>query len=364
VEELIVETIRVAPGEYSRGRGIIKETGEFAKQFGHRALVLGGMNAIVAVRDLLTSSLLQAGMEYDLDYFKGFCSQSNINKYREKLKDYDLLIAAGGGRALDCAKAASYLANKPLIAIPTIAATCAAWTALSVIYTDEGVFESILEYPVTPKVVLVDLEVLSLAPERYLASGIADSLAKWHEISLNTKYLKRLEISVMTSLSLAEAVYQILLDKGLTAVEANRKHEITSEFEEIVDTVFLLIGIISGLAGKGARLAVGHAIYYQLSHFSVTEAYLHGEKVAFGLAVQQVLDGRPETEVMTFLKFLHSLKLPTTLNGFGMTDQQQQQQLFDLLAADVSFKEAPFDGGRACIEDAFSKVAVLSAQIS
>jgi uncharacterized oxidoreductase len=200
-------------------------------------------------------------------------------------------------------------------------------------------------------------------PERYLTSEIADSLAKWHEISLNTKHLKRLEIPVMASLDLAKSAYQILLDKGPTAVEANRNHEITTDFEEVIDTIFLLVGIISGLAGKGARLAVGHAIYYQLSHFSSTEAYLHGEKVAFGLAVQQVLDGKPETEVMTFLKFLHSLKLPTTLNGFGMDDQQQQQQLFDLLATDISFKEAPFDGSCACIEDAFLKVTALSTRI-
>jgi glycerol dehydrogenase len=355
--------MRVAPQEYYRGRGIIRDTGEFAKRFGQRALVLGGVKALAAVGNLLTKALKQAGIAYDIDYFTGFCSQSNISKYREKLNDYDLLIAAGGGRVMDCAKAASYLANKPLITVPTIVATCAAWTPLSIIYTDSGVFESAFEYPVVPKAVLVDLDVLVQAPERYLAAGVADSLAKWQEIPLNARCLRRMEVPVMTCLNLAEKAYQILLQKGLAAVEANRKHQITVEFEEIVDTVVLLIGIVSGLAGEDMRLAVGHAVYYQLSHFASTKDYLHGEKVAFGLAVQQVLDGKSDIEVMTFLKFLHSLKIPATLVGFGMKERQEQQQLLDLLVEDVSLKEAPFDSSRECIECAFAKVAVLDAQI-
>jgi glycerol dehydrogenase len=358
-----VKTTRIAPGEYYRGRGVIKQTGEFAKRFGQKALVLGGVKALAAVGDLLTNALQQAEMDYDLDYFTGFCSQSSINKYREELNDYDVLIAVGGGRVMDCAKAASYLANKSLITIPTIVATCAAWTALSIIYTDTGVFESAFEYPVVPKAILVDLEVLAQAPERYLTAGVADSLAKWLEISLNARCLKRLPVPVVTCLDLADVAYQNLLDKGLAAIEANRNHEITPEFEEIVDTVILLIGMVSGLAGEDMRLAVGHAVYYQLSHFPATEAYLHGEKVAFGLAVQQVLDGKSEEEVITFLKFLRALKLPTTLAGFGMNDQQQQRELFGLLEADVSLKEAPFDGSRERIERAFAKVACLSAQI-
>jgi glycerol dehydrogenase len=274
-EKIIVKTTRVGPGEYYRGCGVIKDTGEFAKRFGQRALVLGGVKALAAVGDLLINALRQAAIEYDIEYFTGYCSQSNISKYREKSKDYDVLIAAGGGRVMDCVKAASYLANKPVITIPTIAATCAAWTPISIIYSDSGVFKSVYEYPVAPKVVLVDLEVLVQAPERYLTAGIADSLAKWQEIPLNARCLKRMEVPVMTCLNLAEKAYQILLQKGLAAVEANRNHQITVEFEELVDTVILLIGIVSGLVSDDMRLAVGHAVYYQLSHFSSAEAYLH-----------------------------------------------------------------------------------------
>jgi glycerol dehydrogenase len=358
-----VKTTRIAPGEYYRGCGIVKDTGEFVKRFGQRALVLGGVKALAAVGDLLTNALRQAAIEYDIEYFTGYCSQSNISKYREILKGYDVLIAAGGGRVMDCAKAVSYLEDKPLITIPTIVATCAAWTPLSIIYTDSGVFESALEYPVVPKAVLVDLEVLVQAPERYLAAGVADSLAKWQEIPLNARSLKRMDIPVITCLNLAEKAYRILLQKGLAALEANRNHEITPEFEEIVDTVILLIGIVSGLAGEDMRLAVGHAVYYQLSHFPSTKNYLHGEKVAFGLAFQQVLDGKSPTEVTAFLKFLHSLKVPTALAGFGMEDQREQQQLFDLLAEDISLKEAPFDSSRERIEQAFITVARLNARI-
>jgi glycerol dehydrogenase len=358
-----VKTTRIAPGEYYRGRGIIRETGELAKRFGQRALVLGGVKALAAVEDRLPQALEQAGIAYDIECFTGFCSHHQIQKYREMLSGYDMLIAAGGGRVMDCAKAASYLADKPLITIPTIVATCASWTALSIIYTDNGEFDSAFEYPVLPKAVLVDLEVLAQAPERYLTAGIADSLAKWLEISLNARCLRRLPVPVVACLSLADMAYQNLFAKGMSAIEANRNHEITPEFEEIVDTLILLIGIVSGLAGEDMRLAVGHAVYYQMSHFPSTEGYLHGEKVAFGLAAQQVLDGKSDATVAEFLKFLDSLKLPTTLAGFGMKDEREQRQLFDLLADDVSLREAPFDSSRDRIEQAFSKLAALSDQM-
>jgi glycerol dehydrogenase len=355
-----LKTTRIAPGEYYRGCGVIKETGELAKRFGQRALVLGGVKALAAVDDRLPQALEQAGIAYDIEYFTGFCSQNQIQKYRDMLNGYDMLIAVGGGRVMDCAKAAGYLADKPLITIPTIVATCASWTALSIIYTDNGAFESAFEYPLLPKAVLVDLEVLIQAPERYLAAGIADSLAKWIEISLNARCLRRLPVPVVTCLSLADMAYQNLIDKGLAAIEANRNHEITPEFEEIVDTLLLLIGIVSGLAGEDMRLAVGHAVYYQMSHFPSTEGYLHGEKVAFGLGIQQVLDEKSDEEVMTFLKFLDTLKLPITLAGFGMKDEREQKQLFALLAEDISLREAPFDSSRDRIEQAFLKVASLS----
>ncbi len=52
--------------------------------------------------------------------------------------DRAVVIGVGGGALLDSAKVLARRLGVPLVAIPTIAATCAAWTPLSVWYGDAG----------------------------------------------------------------------------------------------------------------------------------------------------------------------------------------------------------------------------------
>ena len=60
---------------------------------------------------------------------------------------------------------------------PTIASTDAPCSALSVIYTDEGEFDSYLMLPRNPNMVIVDTQIVAGAPARLLAAGIGDALA-------------------------------------------------------------------------------------------------------------------------------------------------------------------------------------------
>ena len=49
----------------------------------------------------------------------------------------------------------------------------------------------------------------------------------------------------------------------------------------------------------------------------------HGEKVAYGLIVQLILEGQPRTELETVLDFLMQVGLPCTLAGIGIQDPTQ-----------------------------------------
>ena len=81
-----------------------------------------------------------------------------------------LLLSIGGGKILDTAKAVAYYKEVPVLICPTIASTDAPCSALSVIYTDEGVFEEYLFLPANPNMVLMDTEIIAKSPVRLTVS--------------------------------------------------------------------------------------------------------------------------------------------------------------------------------------------------
>ena len=55
-----------------------------------------------------------------------------------------------------------------------------------------------------------------------------------------------------------------------------------------------------------------------------THAYLHGEKVAFGLLTQLVLEGQPRAVLHRVLGFATEVGLPITLAEIGLTDVSKE----------------------------------------
>ncbi|MFT7885274.1 iron-containing alcohol dehydrogenase, partial [Salmonella enterica] len=69
----------------------------------------------------------------------GHCSERDVaDLVKQSGDDRSVVIGIGGGALLDTVKAVARRLGLPVVAIPTIAATCAAWTALSVWYNDAG----------------------------------------------------------------------------------------------------------------------------------------------------------------------------------------------------------------------------------
>jgi len=54
----------------------------------------------------------------------------------------DVLLAVGGGKCIDTGKAVAHEEKVPVVVIPTIASTDAPCSALTVLYTEEHVFDS------------------------------------------------------------------------------------------------------------------------------------------------------------------------------------------------------------------------------
>ena len=124
----------------------------------------------------------------------------------------------------------------------------------------------------------------------------------------------------MSALALAELCYRTLLADGAEALRAAERKEMTPALERIIEANILL----SGLGFESAGLAAAHAVHNALTEVPGSHAFLHGEKVAFGVLVQLMLEKAKPEQVKEVLGFCRSVGLPTTLAEIGCGDLSQE----------------------------------------
>jgi len=225
---------------------------------------------------------------------------------------------------MDTAKATAHYVGVPVAVVPTIAATDAPCSALSVIYSPEGVFESYVLFRQNPDLVLVDTAIIAKAPVRLIVSGMGDALATWFEADACAKaFAGNLPggSSTAAALNLARLCYDILMQYGYLAKLAVEQGVATEAVEKVVEANTLL----SGLGFESSGLAAAHAIHNGLTALPETHQAYHGEKVAFGTLVQMVLENRSRQELNEVLCFCSEVGLPTTLAELGVVQVNEEK---------------------------------------
>jgi glycerol dehydrogenase len=311
----------LAPGRYVQGAGAIAEIGIHAARMGAKALFIGGKTALNVCGSMVEASLKDNKVACHKEEFNGECSEKEIDRLVgvAKANGTDLVIACGGGKVIDTAKVVGNKTKTPIIIVPTIAATDAPCSALSVIYSERGVFERYLVLPKNPDCVLVDTIVVAHAPVELLVSGMGDALATFWEADTCAKSCKPNALTgacppTLSSLALARLCYDTLLEYGLQAKLAVEKKSVTPAVEAIVEANTLL----SGLGFESGGLAGAHAVHNGLTILEASHDKFHGQKVAFGVLTQMVLEGRPSKDVDQVLSFCLSVGLPVCLEDLGV----------------------------------------------
>jgi len=236
-----------------------------------------------------------------------------------KNNSVDLIIAVGGGKAIDTGKAVACDLKLPLVVVPTIAATDAPCSAVSAIYTDDGVGESVKVTPNNPNCVLVDMDIIANAPVDTLVSGMGDALSTFWEADSCYRSQKPNPLTGGTSPSeaaymLSRLCYDTLLRWGVEAKLSAEKKVVTPALEKVVEANILL----SGLGFESGGLAGAHSVGGGLDVLPAPRKRYHGEKVAFGTLVQLVMEGRSREEINEVVSFCKSVGLPTNLAALGV----------------------------------------------
>lgn len=317
-------SIIASPSRYIQGKGEIKNLCTYAENYGTNLFVLTSPSGRKRVEPSIAKGQKDAKITYEA--FNGECCMTEINRVMDMCKKAgsEVIVGIGGGKIHDTAKAVAYYMKKPVIIVPTIASTDAPCSALSVIYTDDGVFEKYLFLPASPNMVLVDTDIVSKAPERLLVAGMGDALATYFE----ARACQQSDASncvggkiTRAAMALAELCYETLIDEGIDAKLAVRENICTKAVEHIIEANTYL----SGIGFESGGLAGAHAIHNGLTAIPETHDLYHGEKVAFGTLVQLVLEGADQDEIQEVLGFCQEAELPTTLADLGIKEVKEEQ---------------------------------------
>ena len=221
--------IRVVPGPanyYSHPGSLARLQDFYSEEQLSRAVWVYGERAIAGAQAFLPAAFNAPDAKKIL--FKGHCSESDVSELaRASGDDRSVVIGVGGGALLDTAKALARRLGLPVVAIPTIAATCAAWTPLSVWYNDAGQALQFEIFDDANFLVLVEPHIILNAPAEYLLAGIGDTLAKWYEAVVLAPQPETLPLTVRLGINGALAIRDVLLESSETALADQQRGELT-----------------------------------------------------------------------------------------------------------------------------------------
>lgn len=309
------------PSRYVQGKNALLNIAEHVANLGNSFLIIASPTAMKITRGKVKESFKKTEATLMFELFNGQSSMTEINRLREIVRknEIEVIVGISGGKTLDTAKAVAYYEDLPVVICPTVAATDAPCTALSVIYSDEGNFEDYLFLPVNPDVVIVDTQVLANAPLKFIISGMGDALGTYFEARECYKNKADNLVSgkvTEAGFAIAKLCYETLLSDGYKAKISAESGLVTESFERAVEATTYL----SGVGAENGGLAAAHSIYNGFTILPQSENFMHGEMVAFGTIVQLIMENSPLEEIEKVIKFCLSVNLPITLKQMGLED--------------------------------------------
>ncbi|EKQ58118.1 MULTISPECIES: iron-containing alcohol dehydrogenase family protein [unclassified Clostridium] len=347
------------PYEYVNEPNVISKSGNYVRKLGNNALIIGGKTALSITQSQITESFEENNIHFSIKEFSGYPTKKIISEYKEYGKEnkINVIVGIGGGRVLDTTKAVGNELGIPVVAIPTIAATCASWAAVSIIYDEEGNQVDFYQSKQSANLILADTKILSEAPDRYLKAGIIDTLAKWYETEPNLKNNDSLQLKLQ--IETAKLGFDTLVEKSTKYFDSENRKDNLNDFKQIVDSIIMLAGLVGSIKSEEFYGGIAHPFYNSSTKIPETRTKLHGEKVAFGILSQLVLEEKPQEEIIKAYNLFIKFDAPTTLKEIGIVDQVEEK--VNLIAEDVLNNSSFYKGVSYKLTSDIIKNAILKA---
>lgn len=252
----------------------------------------------------------------------------------------DLLVALGGGSAMDCAKAMLFFSGSSasFIAIPTTSGSGSEVTDFSIL-THSGIKHPLIDPKLRPKAAILDSDLLKSLPPKLIADTGFDCLSHAIEAFVATKASAVSDClakdAFCTVLALLPASY------GGDSTHRLRIHEAST-----------MAGLAFTQAGLGLCHAISHALggMYHIPHGRLNaillpavigcNAHAAGEKYAKLSAAAGLVGNAPAIAVRNLRNALtrlrRELNLPATLQQAGINPMQLRRDMEQIVKAAIA----------------------------
>lgn len=285
------------PRDIIYGEDAVDLTGVKSLKLGKKALIVTGKHSSkkTGALDRVSDSLKKSGLEYVI--FDKVESDPSVNTVRlgvetAKEENIDVIVALGGGSALDAAKAISMVSTNggdildyekkapeiegiPIVALPTTAGTGSEVTKYSIITDTERKIKMLIGSDfLVPKVAILDPNLTKMMPPSITAATGMDAFT--HAVEA---YISKA----------AQPMSDVYAVKAIELITSNLIKAVLKEDDMEARSNMLLGQMYAGLAFSNASVALVHAMsrplgaYYKVPH-GLANALLLPEVMKFNRA--------------------------------------------------------------------------------
>ncbi len=350
------------PAHIYRGENSLQKLPAYLAKQSRNILLIGGHHSLAAtettIRELLTPfhNLTTA-------FYGGEVTEENGHALAAKAKEMnaDLVLCVGGGKAMDTGKLAAELAGLPIITIPTIAATCAGVSTVSILYFENGHFRDFYHLKQAPELVILDPEIIAKSPTRWLAAGIGDTLAKLYEYRAITNGKPDYSLNI-AAFANGKVCFEVLTTYGPVAYEKAKDQLVSSELIQVMDAIFIYAAFTS-IMGIGAHASAAHGLYEGFTVIDKTRHFGHGLLVGYGNICLLALEQRTDAELLEAIQVAKSCGIPTSLKEIATLTDEELQTVAQASAETEDMHNMPMPITAADIIAAMQRVDALSERV-
>ena len=343
--------------DYTIGTDAYENIKSVCSGLGKRALIVGGETALSKAKEKLLKYLADFEI-VDIVIYGKECIRKRAEELFDtyKSKNVDFVIGVGGGKALDTSKCLADLMNVKVVTVPTIASTCAASSALSVMYTENHVYDGFWYLKSPAFHTFIDTEIISEAPTKFFRAGIGDTLAKFYEVEFSARGREKTFKDEM-GISISRMCNGPLMECAIEALEDCKNNSVSDKFEQVVLIILVSTGMVSMLINPEFNGAVAHALFYGLTNIEgFEEKFLHGDVIGYTTAVQLMLDGKVD-EAEKIGRLIEKMGVETTLSERGITvNFEKLNPVLESTLKDPDMDVIPYEITEKMIFDAIVKM--------